>query len=355
MIDLLKDIESLTSQQRAALEQLAKKAGIALPEPSLAPRPPGMNSVPLSFAQQRLWFLDQLEPGSPVYNLSSAMRLSGSLHVGALRGSLNEIVRRHEALRTSFTNADGQPAQVIHDEGAVTLALPVMPLAHLPEPEREAEVQRLSAEEARCPFDLTEAPLLRATLLRLSDHEHVILFTMHHIVSDGWSLGVFVRELTTLYEAFSAGRPSPLPALPIQYADYALWQRRDLRGEKLEERLSFWRKQLGGDLPVLELPTDRPRPTVQNYRGAWHTFTLDAGLTSELKSLCQAADVTAFMALLAAFQVLLYRYTGQTEIVVGAPVANRSRAGLEDLIGFFVNTLALRADLSGDPPFAELL
>lgn len=353
MTNLLKDIESLTPQQRAALEQLAKKAGITLPEPAIEPRSPQTDSVPLSYAQQRLWFLDQLEPGSVVYNLPAAMRLSGLLDVEALRNGLNEIVHRHEALRTSFAAVDGEPKQVIHTEA--TLALPVVPLAHLAEAEREAEVQRLASEEALRPFDLTQAPLLRATLLQLSDREHVILFTMHHIVSDGWSLGVLVRELVALYEAFSAGRSSPLQRLPIQYADYALWQRRYLQGEKLEEQLSFWRTRLGGDLPVLELPIDRPRSIVQTHRGAWYGFTIDADLTSELRTLCRTADVTLFMVLLAAFQVLLHRYTAQEDILVGAPVANRNRAGLEDLIGFFVNTLVLRTDLSGDPTFAELL
>lgn len=353
MTNLFKDIESLTPQQRAALEQLAKKAGITLPEPAIEPRSSQTDSVPLSYAQQRLWFLDQLEPGSVVYNLPAALRLSGPLDVVALRNGLNEIVRRHEALRTSFAAVDGEPIQIIHAES--TLPLPVVPLAHLAETERAAEVQRLASEEALRSFDLTQAPLLRATLLQLGDREHVILFTMHHIVSDGWSLGVLVRELIALYEAFSANRPSPLQRLPIQYADYALWQRRCLQGEKLEEQLCFWRTRLGGDLPVLELPIDRLRPTVQTHRGAWYGFTIDADLTSELRTLCRTADVTLFMVLLAAFQVLLHRYTAQTDILVGAPVANRHRAGLEDLIGFFVNTLVLRTDLAGDPTFAELL
>ncbi len=308
---------------------------------------------PLSFAQERLWFLDQLTPGSAAYNLPVAMRLSGSLHFLALQQTFTEILRRHEVLRTSFVVIDAEPVQLVSDP--VDFDLPVIDLSHLERRESEQQVQRLASEEAQRPFDLTHGPLFRATLLRLNAAEHVLLFTMHHIISDGWSMGVLIKEVTTLYEAFSAGQPSPLAELPVQYTDYAVWQREQLQGEILEEQLQYWREQLAGAPVLLELPTENPRPPVQSYRGAQLTLEVAPQTTCALKVLSQQHGVTLFMTLLAAFQVLLYRYTGQEEIVVGTPVAGRTRAETEGLIGFFLNTLALRVSMKGDPTFAALL
>ena len=308
---------------------------------------------PLSFAQQRLWFLEQLEPLSPLYNIPAAFRLTGPLHLVALEQSLNEIVRRHEVLRTSFSNVQGQPVQTIAP--TLRLTLPVVDLSSVPGTEREAEALRLAIEEARRPFELAQAPLLRARVLRLGEVEHNLLITMHHIISDGWSLDILFRELSTLYSAFSEGKPSPLPELPIHYVDFALWQRQWLQGEILENQLSYWKQQLNGAPSLLELPSDRPRPAVQTFRGAKQSLALPGVLTESLKALSRKEGVTLFMTLLAAFQTMLHRYTGQDDIVVGSPIANRNRREVEGLIGFFANTLALRTDLSGNPTFRELL
>ncbi|HEU4834641.1 MAG TPA: amino acid adenylation domain-containing protein, partial [Pyrinomonadaceae bacterium] len=309
--------------------------------------------LPLSFAQQRLWFIDQLTPGRTVYNIPLSVRLSGELNVTALEQTLNEIIKRHEVLRTSFAVVDQQPVQVIAPD--VSLTLTVQDLTSLPEPEREAETIRLADAEAHQPFDLSCGPLLRVKLLRLDETEHVVLMTMHHIITDGWSLGVLIREVAVLYRAFAQGEPLPLPELPVQYADFAMWQRERLQGEELERQLSYWREQLAGAPAILELPTDRPRPPLQTFSGAHETFTLSAETTHALHKLSRSKDVTLFMTLLAVWQVLLHRYSGQKDIVVGADVANRNRAETERLIGFFVNMLVLRTNLSGDPTFLELL
>lgn len=314
---------------------------------------PRNQNLPLSFAQQRLWFFDQFELGSPSYNLPRAVRLQGKLNIDALSGSLNEIIRRHEILRTSFTIADGQPIQIISD--SVKLKLPVIDLQNIPHKQREAELYRLANEEAQTGFDLTKAPLLRAKLLRLDVEDHVILLTFHHIVSDGWSTDILIREVAALYKAFCAAKPSTLPQLPIQYADFAVWQRQWLEGEGLKNQLAYWQQQLSGELPILQLPTDRPRPTVQTYAGNTLSFVLPASLSEGLNTLSKQEGVTLFMTLLAAFKTLLYRYTSETDILVGSPIANRNRAEIENLIGFFVNTLVLRSNLSGNPTFRDLL
>jgi amino acid adenylation domain-containing protein len=308
---------------------------------------------PASFAQQRLWLLYQLEPGSPHYNLPAAVRLRGSLNLGALEQSLNEIVRRHESLRTTFAAVDEQPMQVI--ASALTLDLPVIDLRQLPDFDRETQARKLAIEEALHPFDLVHGPLMRANLLRLDREDHVLLLTMHHIISDEWSNDIFWEEMTTLYKAFCAKEPSPLPDPAIQYADFAQWQRQWLEGEVQEKQLSYWKQQLGGDLHRLQLPTDRLRPAVQTYRGSSQSLVMPQKLADTLKVLGQQEGATMFMTLLAAFKVLLFRYTGQEDILVGTPIANRTRAELERVIGFFVNTLCLRANLSGDPSFRELL
>ena len=310
-------------------------------------------ALPLSFAQQRLWLADQLESGDYSYNVPVALRLSGNLDVPALARSLSELVRRHESLRTTFAEADGQPVQLIHPPAP--LALEVQDLTGLDAAEREAEARRLATEEAQQPFDLSTGPLLRARLLRLAEHEHVLLFTMHHIVSDGWSIGVLVREVTQLYEAFLKGEESPLEELSIQYADFAVWQREWMSGEVLERELDYWRRQLAGAPPVLELPTDRPRPAVQNFRGASKSFVLGGDLNKALTRLSQSEGATRFMVLLGAFKALLHYYGKREEIVVGINVANRNRRETEALIGFFVNTLVLRTDLGDNPSFRELV
>lgn len=307
-------------------------------------------AFPTSFAQQRLWFLDQLEPNNAFYNVDTTIPFPWALDVVALEQSLNEILRRHEALRTIFRAVDGEPIQVIVSNPK--LALPVIDLRELSGNELEAEALKLATEEAQRPFDLARWPLLRTTLLRIEDEYYLLLLTMHHIVCDGWSIGVFFRELLALYEAYCLGQPSPLAELPIQYPDFAHWQRQLLQGEVLEKQLAYWKKQLTG-LPVLQLPTDRPRPVITsaNFRGAHETLIIPKALTRALQELSKREGVTPFMVLLTAFQVLLSRYTGQDDIVVGSPIANRNRAELEPLIGFFVNMLVLRTNLSGDPPF----
>ena len=309
---------------------------------------------PLSFAQQRLWFIDQFEEGTSFfYNMAAAVQLDGPLDYHALTRTFNEIVRRHQTLRTAFISVDGQPVQFIHPE--CTLPLPVLDLSGLQEEQRAAELRHLRRQEAQRPFDLSRAPLLRLSLVRLSPLAYVELITMHHIVSDGWSIGVLVREVTALYEAYAGGKESPLPELAIQYTDYAAWQRERLQGERLEQELGYWREQLGGELSSLEFPTDRARPAVQSYRGGHVQFALNADLTGALRQLARREGATLFMVLLAAFQTLLQRYSGQEQITVGTPVAGRERQETEGLIGFFVNTIVLRSDLSGNPTFSELL
>ncbi|MDT5270421.1 MAG: hypothetical protein QOH49_2607, partial [Acidobacteriota bacterium] len=309
--------------------------------------------LPLSFAQQRLWFLDRLAPGNPLYNIPAAVRLSGRLDSAVLEQSLNEIVRRHESLRTTFAAVEGRPVQVVAP--SLALQLESADLSNLAESERDREVERLADAEARKPFDLSTGPLLRARILELAEGEHVLLLTIHHIVSDGWSMSVFVGELKALYEAFSSGKESPLPEPTAQYADFAHWQRRALDEGLLESDLEYWRVQLAGAQTVLAMPTDRARPPVQTYNGAAETFTLPADLTRSLKALSLAEGATLFMTLLAAFNALLYRHTGQRDISVGTPVAGRTSTETEGLIGLFVNTLVLRTVLSGSTSFRELL
>ncbi len=309
--------------------------------------------LPLSFAQQRLWFLDQYEPNSPFYNIPIALRLRGDLNVEALEQSFQEIIRRHEVLRTTFASRNGKPVQVILP--SMRLTLQMIDLSDLPEPEREARARLLASDEAQRPFDLSRGPLLRVTLLRSGENDYLLLFTLHHIVSDGWSTGLFLREFNALYAAFKAAKPSLLPELPIQYADYAVWQREWLQGDVLEGQLAYWKRQIGGSPTVLELPIDRPRPAVQSFRGAMQSFILQRGLSESLIAIGRREGATQFMTLLAAFQTLLHRYTGQTAISVGTPIAGRRQKETEVLIGFFVNTLVIRADLSADPSFRTLL
>ena len=309
--------------------------------------------LPLSFAQQRLWFLERLNFSGPAYNILIGLRLMGSLNVGALEQSLKEIVRRHEVLRTNFVLVNGSPMQFVSEERFLEIS--VDDFTGLPEAEREAEVLRVATTESQRSFDFSQDLLMRARLLRLTNREHVFLLTMHHIVSDDWSGGVLFSELGTLYEAFSSGKPSPLTDLTIQYADFAAYQREWLSPEVLEKQLLYWREQLNGAPALLEVPADRVRPPVQTFRGAHKSVRLSKNLIERLNELSRRERVTLYMTLLAAFQTLLSRYTGQDDIVVGTPIANRNHTGIEGLIGFFVNTLVLRTDLSGNPSFRELL
>jgi amino acid adenylation domain-containing protein/thioester reductase-like protein len=309
--------------------------------------------LPLSYAQQRLWFLDQFEPNSASYNIFFGLCLAGTLNVTALEQSLIEIIHRHEALRTNFITVDGQASQIIQTE--TNWSVTVVDLKHLPWKEQEIAAQELVQQQALLAFDLKSEALIRATLLVLSQTEQRLIVCMHHVVSDGWSMSVFVSELQALYNAYSQGKPSPLLPLPIQYADFALWQRQWLQGEVLRSQLSYWKQQLANAPTFLPLPTDRPRPAVQTFNGAYLEFALSAELTQQLTKLSQQQGVTLFMTLLAAYNTLLYRYTGQTDILVGTPIANRDRAEIEGLIGFFVNTLVMRTKLAENPTFNELL
>ena len=308
---------------------------------------------PASLGQQRLWFLNQLEPASPFYNVSRTIRLNGNLRIDLLERALNAIVARHEVLRTRFATEGGNLVQIIAADA--DLSLNVIDLTDVPEDQKEDAAQKFIKQQAETPFDLAQGPMLRAQLLKLDTTQHLLLLTMHHIVTDGWSNEILLRELTTFYQAFVDGHVASLPDLPIQYADFAGWQRELLQGEFLEKQLGYWRKQLEGAPAMLELPTYQPRPPIQTFRGARQTAVLSATLTSQLKELSRSEGVTLFMTLLATFQLLLHRHSGSDDIVVGSPIANRNRSELEGLIGFFVNTLVLRTDCSGNPSFRELL
>ncbi|WP_255484094.1 condensation domain-containing protein, partial [Rhodanobacter sp. A1T4] len=307
----------------------------------------------LSFAQARLWFLDQLELNETFYNMPSATRLTGHLEVEALARTLNEIVRRHEALRTTFVMVDDAPVQVIAP--VLTLPLDIVDLSGLPVTEREAQLRVRLQEEVAKPFDLAVGPLIRLNLLRLADQEHVLLMTMHHIVSDGWSMGIVAREMAILYRSFTQGQPSPLADLPIQYADFAQWQRQWLSGKVLEQQLSYWKQQLADCPSLLTLPTDRPRPPVQTQCGTALQYSLPASLVSELHALSRRTQSTLFMTLYAAFNVLLARYSGQSDICIGTPIANRNRSEVEGLVGIFINTLVLRTQVDLTQDFKTLL
>ncbi|HEU5375380.1 MAG TPA: condensation domain-containing protein, partial [Ktedonobacteraceae bacterium] len=307
---------------------------------------------PLSFAQQRLWFLDQMEPGNAFYNVPAVLQLVGSLDIVALERSINEIVQRHEALRTAFTVLDGQPTQAIMS--SLTVPLSVLDLREFSSAEQESRASAYIAQEALRPFDLSALPLIRAFLLSMEEEKSIFLLVMHHIISDGWSMDVLLQELSTLYTAFSSGQPSPLARLPIQYADFAAWQQKWLQGERLERLLAYWREQLA-DLSTLHMPTDRPRPEVQSYRGATYAVPFSKELIDDLKRISQQESVSLFMTLLATFVALLHRYSGQDDISIGSGVANRTRKEIEGLIGFFVNTLVLRTNVAGNPSFRELL
>ncbi|MBW4625289.1 MAG: AMP-binding protein [Brasilonema octagenarum HA4186-MV1] len=327
------------------LTQLTTKTAL---EPKLEPISRNQE-LPVCLAQERLWFLDQLEPGNPFYNVPIAVHLTGELNLTTLEQSLNEVVRRHQALRTSFSEVQGRPIQVIAPTLKITL-----PVTDLPGASVESAL-RIATEFAQQPFDLSQAPLLRAKLLRLTQQEHMLLLVMHHIISDGWSIGILIQELAEIYKSFSKGLPSPLPELTIQYADFAYWQKQWLQGEVLNNQVTYWKQQLRGSLPILQLPTDRPRPAIQTFTGEKQFFAFPKALSEAVNNLNRQESVTQFMTLLTVFKILLYCYSNQEEIIVGSPVAGRIRAETQGLIGFFINTLVLRTDLLGNPSFRELL
>lgn len=354
MKDFAERIANLSPERLELLAQrLKRKRKKTAARPALTRRGEPAAPAPLSFDQQRLWFLAQLEPDSPAYNILTAARLFGELNLPALACALNEVVRRHDSLRTAFATHQGQPVQVISP--GLGIALPLIDLRQLPEKEREAEALRLIKQQARRPFDLRRAPLLRAGILRLSEQEHIAAYTMHHIITDGLSCQLFVDEMATLYEAFRLGRQAMLPELAIQYADYAVWQRQCFTDGGLDSQLSYWKGQLAGAPPALKLPADRPRPPGPMSPGAFRAFAIPRDLYEKIKALKQQEGTTLFTLLLAAWKALLHYYTGQDDLVVGTDISKRNTVETERLIGFFINQLALRTDLSGDPTFHELL
>jgi acyl carrier protein len=344
--------------ERPTLAELAQVVDAALRQvepmsiPKLSPASRDID-LPLSFAQRRLWLLDQLETNRNLYNLSGGLRFRGPLNFIAIEQALAEVFRRHEVLSTRFVTRDGQPRQLIAVTGPVFL--PIVDLSRVDETRRVSTVQKLSVEEARRPFDLTRGPLLRAGLIKLSEEDHIGLFTMHHIVSDAWSMSLLLHELTRLYTAFNRGETSPLPELKIQYHDFAVWQQTYLTGELLAEQVNYWKRQLADAPVLLNLPLDRPRPAIQSYSGGQESLILPPQITDDLNKLCRRENMTQYMVLLASFQLLLAWYSGQDDILVGAPVAGRDQIESEVLVGFFVNTLVLRTRLSGNPDFREVL
>ncbi|MGD2183146.1 amino acid adenylation domain-containing protein [Lusitaniella coriacea LEGE 07167] len=351
MTEIDRRIAKLSPAKRALLEQKLKQKAGKKKESQRIPKRSLEDAALLSSAQVRMWFLAQLEQENPAYNRPSNIRLKGALNVAVLERSLQEIIRRHDVLRTFFSFNSGKPIQTVVPE--IELSLPLINLSDFSEPKEELE--RLAKEEAQRPFDVSKLPLFRATLVRFRDEEHFLLLTFHHIIFDGWSMGVFLQELAALYNASSQNLSSPLLELPIQYGDFAVWQQQRLQGEHLQSQLKYWKRQLGGQLPVLELPTDRPRESAKTFRGAKHVAVFPKALSTALKALSQREGVTLFMTLLAAFQGLLHRYTRQEDVIVGTPIAGRDRAELEPLIGVFINTLVLRGDLSGNPTFRDFL
>ena len=348
----LKRMAELSPAKQALLEKRLRSTPA---EVQHIPRRPQVGPAPLSFAQQRLWFLQQLEPESTVYNEAMAIRMRGPLNVEALTQAAREIMRRHDVLRSTYPTIDGQTYQSIDPSLHESWTVPVIDLRGIPAAQREEEAQRRIAQQVQRPFHLDREVPWRTALLQLDEEEHIALNIMHHIITDAWSMEVFVRELTTLYAALSAGQPSPLPEIPLHYSDYAQWQRQWLEGGVLDSELGYWRRHLNGSLPVLELPTDHPRPSVQTYSGRRYPLAVETSLSQALHALSRHEGVTLFMILLAAFNVLLYRYTQQDDLLIGSPIANRIHPELEPLLGCFVNTLVLRTDLSGNPTFRELM
>jgi amino acid adenylation domain-containing protein len=351
--ELSQRVSRLSPEKRALLEKRLRGEIDRKPEAQI-PRTDRYGELPASFAQMRLWFFDQLEPQSPTYNIPLAIRMSGKLDIHVFRRSLDEIARRHEVLRTSFKiGRRGQPIQIIEPPKPVELS--IIDLEPFPTTIRDSKAIEMAEESARKPFDLNRAPLWRINLFRNSNDEYLFLLVMHHSISDGWSKEIFLQELAKIYEAYSNGRPSPLPEITVQYVDYAAWQRERLKGERLEALFDYWKTQLKGDLPVLELPLDYPRPAAQTFSGENYYFRLPGPILESLKSFSQDEGATIFMSLMAVFDILLWRYTGQTDLLIGTPISNRERRELEGLIGYFVDTLVIRGNVSGNPSAREVV
>jgi non-ribosomal peptide synthetase component F/acyl carrier protein len=352
----MKDIQSLTrsaADKQKLLAYMLAEEDINLAKVNAITRRDDSHKTLLSFAQESLWFLEQLNPQNAAYNIPVTLRIEGQLEVTVLEQSLNQIFQRHETLRSKFIAPEGQAVEIVFSEA--NLPVDSIDLENFAVEQRESLIVQLATEEAKTTFNLTDDALIRVKLLRLSTTEHVLLLTMHHAIADGWSLGILVQELATLYEAFATGKPSPLPPLEIEYGDFALWQRQQMPEERLETQLEYWKQNLSGSLPVIDLPADRPRPAKQTFKGAKRSLELSKSLLQDLKVLSQRQEVTLFMTLLTAFKVLLYRYTGQEDILVGSPVAGRHQLETEKLIGFFVNMLVMRTNLSGNPTFRDCL
>ena len=349
-------LAGLTAEQKelllVRLARLNKPGNQAAQNSRMVAKPVRPKNLPLSFAQHRLWFLDQLQPGNPAYNISLALRLEGSLDEQALHRSIHETVRRHEALRTSFAARDGEPYQFIHELDGIEM--PLVDLLSWPEQERQEKARALANEEAHTPFDLGRAPLLRVTLLRLAEQEHLLLITMHHIVSDGWSVPIIAHEITESYRAYRMGQRPSLPDLPFQYADFTLWQREQMEAGAMEQHLNYWRGQLA-EFNALELPADHPRPKVMTNRAGSARFEISSELTGRVKELGRREGATLFMVLMTAFQIVLGWYARRGDVSVGTDIAGRVNAETERLIGFFVNQLLIRTHLAEDRSFAELL
>jgi hypothetical protein len=354
--DIKRTLKGLSPRQLALLSEKLKEKTVQAarqsPQHEIKRRPDRFAPCRLSFAQQRLWFIDQLAPGEPIYNCPGAVTLYGEMDLKALERAINEVIRRHDALRTRIEVDAGAPVQVI-DRWAPR-KLDVIDLTGLTGREREEEAERLANEEAVTGFDLSRGPLLRVKVLKLAEDKRVLLYTMHHIVSDQWSMEILFREVGILYQAYLAGKESPLPELEIQYADYAEWQREYLTGETLKREVVYWKERLKG-AAALDLPVDYSRPAAPSHRGGRVRVKLDKDIHNGLKRMAQESEVTIFMLMMAAFKVVLMRYSGQEDINVGTVIANRSRKEVEGLIGFFLNTLVIRTDLSGNPSFREFM
>ncbi|MGD9488077.1 MAG: amino acid adenylation domain-containing protein [Calditrichaceae bacterium] len=353
MNSLFEQISTLSPEKRELFELMLIDEGIDLSEIVILPRQSKDKSVPVSFAQQRLWFLDQLEPGNSLYSIPAAVKIRGNFNKEAFKNSINTIIKRHSVLRTVFSQNDGSPSQII--AGKLKIDLPEIDLSGIDKKEIHSRVNEVILSETEKPFDLQTGPLIRALLLKLSVDETIVILTVHHIVSDGWSMGVIISEIKALYPAYCLNKPVSLPELPVQYADYAVWQRKWFRGKVLEQQITYWKNQLKDVPPLIELPTDRPRPASRTYRGDHIIFNIEMEKVQKLEDFCLKQDVTMFMTLISVFQALLHRYSGQSDICVGSPIANRNRAEVAGLIGFFVNTLVMRGDLSENPAFTSFL
>ncbi len=353
MDDLLQNVSKLSPEKRKLLELLLKEKDIDVTKSRILPQSRQTNRFPLSYAQQRMWFLDRMEPGNPMYNNPAAVSIKGKVNVGAIRKALAEMGKRHEVLRTVFEDEGGIPVQIIQDK--VKLQLRELDFSHLPEAEKQDALHQESTLEAQRPFDLSAGPLLRTTLIRLGADDYAFLLTMHHIISDAWTLNIFIKEFAELYEGFAKERPIELAALPIQYVDFACWQRDYLTGDVLQEQLSYWSKVLDGADKAMDLPLDHPRPKMQTFNGDVAYFKVDAAVARQLEDFSKKQDVTLFMTALAAIDLLFYRYSGQEDVSIGTPIANRNRSEVEYLLGVFINTLVMRANMGDDPTFADLV